>query len=328
MQAFGWGHGRGAALSVVVMLWTGGVGLFGCGSDDGSQTAGQAGLMNAVMSPAPSGATCCPDGNCLCRGADPTTESATAPGPYAVESYTDGFRNGQKFLAATIYYPTDAQPPFAGLVLCPGFTALQNSIAGWGPFLASHGIVLMTIDTNTPNDPVGARDDALLDALASLKAEHTRMDSPLFGKLSADRFGVGGWSMGGGGTWLAAASTPSLKSAMTLAGHHTTGGGPMIAAGITVPTIMFAGETDPEILGGNMQSQQAYEQIPETTPKILYEMAGLGHFAWGNPTGTNMGALGRYGLAFQKLFLEGDQRYKPLLLVEGPGASDWRSTLQ
>lgn len=264
----------------------------------------------------------------MCRGPDPTDASVLALGPFAVQTYTDGFRDGPAFLAATIYYPADAAGPLSAVVLCPGWTALQASIAGWGPLLASHGIVTMIIDTNAPLDQVPLRRDALIDALASLKAENTRAGSPLMGRLSADRYGLGGWSMGGGGTWMASALMPELKTGMSLAGHHTTAGGAMIAAGLTVPQILFAGSTDQEILGGGMQSQMAYEQIPDSTPKLLYEFEGVGHFAFGTPLTTNMGSLGRYGLAFQKVYLEGDERYRQFLLVEGPNASDWRSNIQ
>jgi hypothetical protein len=212
-------------------------------------------------------------------------------------------------LAGTIYYPTNGEPPLAGVVICPGYTAVQSSIAQWGPFLASHGIVLMTIDTNNTSVPVTSRDDALLDALQSLREENNRPGSPLIGKLSADRYGLMGWSMGGGGTWLATKARPDLRTGISLAGHNATAGGGAIAAG-----------------GGN-QSQNAYQAIPATTPKVLYEMASEGHFSWGTPTLTNGGALGLYALAFQKVFLEGDQRYWFILQQQGPGASDWRSTL-
>lgn len=242
-------------------------------------------------------------------------------------TYTDGFRDGPSFLAATIYHPTDAEAPYAGVVLCPGFTALQASIAGWGPFLASHGIVTMIIDTNTTGDSVQIRADALEDALESLKAENVRDGSPLFGKLSEDRYGLGGWSMGGGGTWIATNRTPTLKTGMSLAGHHATAGGASIAAGITVPTVMFAGQTDNPILGGG-QSQPAYAVVPDSTPKLIYEIAGTGHFAFGTPLTTQGGALGRYGLAFQKVYLEGDERYKQFLTVPAPNASTFETNIR
>jgi hypothetical protein len=53
---------------------------------------------------------------------------------------------------------------------------------------------------------------------------------------------------------------------------------------------------------------------------------GAGHFVWGTPR-TNRGAVGRYALAWQKVFLDGDQRFLEFLLETGPNASDFRSNL-
>jgi dienelactone hydrolase len=272
--------------------------------------------------------TCCPDGNCVCRGDDPTERLVNGSGPYRTASYSRGFRHNRgDFGGATIYYPTNAEGPLSGVVMCPGYTARQSSIRAWGPLFASHGIVLMTIDTNTTGDQVPARARQLMNALASLKAENTRAGSPLQGKLSADRFGVMGWSMGGGGTWIAAAQNPDLKTAVSLAGHNITAGGARIANGTRVPSLLLAGALDPSILGGSNQSQNVYQVIPNSTPKILYELRNVGHFVWGNP-GTNNNALGRYVISFQKAFLDGDQRYLKFLRERGPNASDWRSTVQ
>jgi hypothetical protein len=55
-------------------------------------------------------------------------------------------------------------------------------------------------------------------------------------------------------------------------------------------------------------------------------MALEGHFSWGTPA-TNNDASGRYVLAWEKVFLEGDQRYRRFLLERGPLATDFRSNL-
>jgi dienelactone hydrolase len=248
-----------------------------------------------------------------------------AAGPYQVANYTDGFADGAQFLAGTIYYPMDAEPPFAAIVICPGWTAFQDSVAPWGPFLGSHGIVVMTIDTNTNLDDVTIRQGALMDALASLKAEQTRSGSPLEGKLHMTRFGLAGWSMGGGGTWLNANEHPELKSAMTLAGHNATAGGTIGLTNITVPVLMLAGDADTAILGLAM-SQPVYDVIPETTPKILFECAGATHFDIAPVTCG--GLFGLYGLSWHKVFLEGDTRYRQFLTGAAPSsASDYRSNV-
>jgi dienelactone hydrolase len=268
---------------------------------------------------------CCADRDCLCHEDVVSEATATANGPFDVDSFrVDG---GRDYGGGTVFFPTDAAPPFSAFVMCPGFTARQSSIRDWGPFFASHGIVLMTIDTTSTTDPVAARDDQLLAALDDLRAENSRRASPLAGALDLNRLGVSGWSMGGGGAWLAGRANANLKSVVTLAGHHRTAGGARaVAGGLSVPTLMFAGSADTATLGGGNQSQQVFELIGDDVPKMLYEVQGAGHFVWGTPR-TNGGAVGRYALSWQKVFLDGDERFEQFLLEEGPRASDFRSNL-
>jgi dienelactone hydrolase len=268
---------------------------------------------------------CCDEGDCLCHEDVVSEAAATKAGPFGVATLEiDGDRD---YGGGTVFFPTNAAPPFAAFVMCPGFSARQSSIREWGPFFASHGIVLMTIDTLSTRDPVSTRDDQLLAALDDLRQENARRGSPLAGALDLSRLGVSGWSMGGGGAWLAGQSTPELRSVITLAGHHRTAGGARaVASNLRVPTLMFAGSADTAILGGGNQSQDAFVIIPDDTPKMLYEVQGEGHFSWGTPR-TNGGAVGRYALSWQKVFLEGDERFRQFLLEEGPRASDFRSNL-
>jgi dienelactone hydrolase len=213
--------------------------------------------------------------------------------------------------------------------MCPGWTAVQSAIADYGKFFASHGIVTMIIDTLTVLDFVPDRAPQLLEALSALKAEQERDGSPLKGKLSKDRYGLGGWSMGGGATWIVAGDHPELKSAFTIAGHHATAGGASaVASKISVPTLMLAAENDDDVipLGGANQSQDAYMTIPAATPKLMYEMTGLDHFGINSPL-TNKDAA-QFALAFEKTFLEGDTRYRKFLLTKPSNASDWMSNLE
>ncbi len=71
-----------------------------------------------------------------CDGA--TLESLTNPGPFEVETLTeaDGIRNGPDYFGATIYYPTNATPPFSSIAIVPGFVSLPSSVQDWGPFYA------------------------------------------------------------------------------------------------------------------------------------------------------------------------------------------------
>lgn len=234
----------------------------------------------------------------------------TAKGPYATMSYTSGMRNGPSYGAATMYYPTgDAKPPFGCVTVVPGFTALQSSIRDWGPFLASHGIVTMTIDTNTTSDPPQTRAMALMDALMTCAAENDRMGSPLMGKLATDHQGVSGWSMGGGGTLIAASGNPKLKAAVSFAAWGPTGGSQN-----KVPVLMFEATADPLAAG---MSDSFYAGTSNDVPKMLFEVSGGSHNVANSPRNSS-GIIGLYGLSWWKVFMEGDQRYKQFLTAPKP----------
>ena len=123
-----------------------------------------------------------------------TIESLSNPGIYDVATLTeaDGLRNGPAYFGATVYYPTNATPPYASIAIVPGFTASPDSVEAWGPFYASHGIVTIIIGTNSIYDFPEARAEALLDALETLREENTRNASPLLGAIDEDKFAVSG----------------------------------------------------------------------------------------------------------------------------------------
>jgi predicted dienelactone hydrolase len=138
-----------------------------------------------------------------------------------------------------------------------------------------------------------------------LAGENTRSGSPLLGKLS-DRYGVSGHSVGGGAATVASGSAPTLKTSVALAAWGGSG------SGVQVPTLLFCGESDSTAPCG--MSQSVYLAVPESTPKMLVSIPAATHFSWFDPTSAGQGTSGETALAFQKVFLEGDQRYKPFLL--------------
>ena len=86
------------------------------------------------------------------RGPAPTESFLEASsGPYSVRtdrvsSLVGGFGGG------TIHYPTGTSGTMGAVVVIPGFVSAESSIEWWGPKLASHGFVVMTIDTNSGFD--------------------------------------------------------------------------------------------------------------------------------------------------------------------------------
>lgn len=284
------------------------------GSSDGSGTPTSS-EDDGTAEPAPT-----PDpGGGLIRGDAPTSESATNAGPFDVDTVTTGLRDGPQYGTQTLHVPVGAEPPFASVVVVPGFVSPESSIRAWGPFLASHGIVALTIGTNSGGDPPEVRAQALLDGIETLRAENTRSGSPVEGQMALDRFGVMGWSMGGGGTLIAANGNPELRAAVTFAAWS-----PGARFGEdAVPTLLLAGSSD-TLAGG--QSQGFFESIPESTPKMLFEVSGGSHSIANDPRSAD-GQIGRYGLSWLKVFLEGDERYRQFLLEEPSRASDFRDNL-
>jgi dienelactone hydrolase len=275
------------------------------------------------------------------RGGAPTSASASTAGPYQTKTYaadasvrsTDAY----DVTSAHIVYPVGATAPFAAIAIVPGFVSPEASIADWGPFLASWGIVTMTIGTSNPTTgtpdttvlpPV--RGDALLDALTTIKGENSRSGSPLVGQLDLSRLAVAGWSMGGGGTLIDANTHPELKAVFAMEPWNTDPSYP----NDTVPTLIFAGTSDG--LAGPPMPQNQYQSIPATTPKILYEINNGSHYVSTSPTnaGTDMAPdsastanVARFGLSWLKVYLECDTRFRQFLTVKPADAAEFDSTL-
>jgi hypothetical protein len=242
---------------------------------------------------------CCPDGDCICRPEAPPTslEGATADGPYNYESYDNG--------TGCIYYPTDAEPPFSAVAISDGFGGSGGcgafaQTSGWGPYYASHGIVAMIVNT-TGGDQPRTRGTKLGNGIASFKDENMDSGSPIYQKL-AGRYGTSGFSMGGGGTTFAAADDPTLMTSVGLMAWTPTG------SGVTVPTLFICGTSDGLATCGG-HSEPAFNAMPDTTPKGLVWVSSS-HV--GQPSAGG-GMQGAHGLAFQKVYLDGDERWRPVL---------------
>jgi dienelactone hydrolase len=307
------------------------------GDDGGSDDATTGGGSSSGPASSSGSGTCTP----IQRGAAPTSASASTTGPYPTMSYAANasvrMTDAYDVTSAHIFYPVGATPPFASLSIVPGFVSPESSIEDWGPFLASWGFVVMTIGTSDPTTGASdtsvlpdVREAALLDALTTLQDENTRSGSPLVGQLDLSRQGVAGWSMGGGGTLMAANSTPTLKAVFAMEPWNPTTTYPMDA----VPTLIFAGTSDG--LAGPPMPQNQYDSIPTSTPKLLYEITSGSHYVSTSPTNssTDMAPdsqstsnVARFGLSWLKVFMECDDRFRPFLLAMPSDAADFETTL-
>ena len=254
------------------------------------------------------------------KGPDPTSAilNATA-GPFAVattsvSSAVSGFGGG------TVYYPTTAGS-YATVAICPGFTATQSSIAWIGRRLATHGFVVMTINTNSTFDQPPSRATQLMAALRYLTDSS---NSTVRARVDANRLGVAGHSMGGGGSLMAARDNPSLKVAVPMTPWSTT----KSFSTVRVPTIIFGAEND-SVAPVSSHSIPFYTSLQASLDKAYAELNNASHLA---PNSTNT-PIGRYTVSWAKRFMDNDLRYDPFLCGSAHTAfatptvfSDYRST--
>ncbi|MAW21322.1 MAG: triacylglycerol lipase [Flavobacteriales bacterium] len=248
-------------------------------------------------------------------------ESITNPGPYSVDYITEplGIRNGPDYSGSTIFYPLNNNIECASIVLVPGFMNTELSIQNWGPFLASHGIVTMTIGTNSLLDSEFQRKDALLDAIISLKHENNRSSSPLFYRLDTAAIAVGGFSKGGGGAQLAGVDFPDLKAIIAL--YPWLDNPSQSDLNHNIPVIIISGQLD-AIAPPASHANIHYTYTPNTTNKLKYEVALASHDNVSGPNG-GFGEVGKRVFSWLQTYLLNDSCYCPLLLNPAVTASDY-----
>ena len=239
------------------------------------------------------------------KGPDPTTSALERTGSFSTRTTTISRTSASGFGGGTVYYPT-ASGSYGAIAISPGFTAYQSSISWMGTRLASHGFVVITIDTITTSDQPDSRGRQLKAALDRVVALSRSSSSPLYNKVDSNRLAVAGHSMGGGGTLAAARDNPNYRAAVPIAPWHTT----KTWSRNSVPTLIIGGSTD-AIAGVATHSIPFYSSLPNSTEKAYMELSGEGHFF--PQLSSNYPLVGRYMISWFKRFVDGDTRYSPFL---------------
>lgn len=239
--------------------------------------------------------------NPYARGPNPTTASLEAStGPFSYRSFTVSRPSG--YGAGTVYYPTNAGGTVGAIAVVPGYTARQSSINWWGPRLASHGFVVITIDTNSTLDQPSSRSAQQMAALRQVAALNGTSSSPIYGKVDTSRMGVMGWSMGGGGSLISARENSSLKAAAPQAPWNTSTN----FSSMTVPTLIFACENDAIAPTGSHASPM-YNSM-RSNPRQYLEINNGSH-SCANSGNSNQALIGKKGVAWMKRYMDNDTRY-------------------
>ncbi|AOW90525.1 MULTISPECIES: bis(hydroxyethyl) terephthalate hydrolase [Streptomyces] len=235
------------------------------------------------------------------RGPAPTESSIEASrGSYSVADTRVSSLAVTGFGGGTIYYPTStADGTFGAVVISPGYTAYQSSIAWLGPRLASQGFVVFTIDTNTTLDQPDSRGRQLLAALDYLTGRSSVRE-----RIDSSRLGVMGHSMGGGGSLEAAKSRPSLQAAIPLTPWNLDKTWPEVST----PTLVVGADGD-TIAPVASHAEPFYSSLPSATDRAYLELNNATHFS---PNTSNT-TIAKYSISWLKRFIDNDTRYEQFL---------------
>jgi dienelactone hydrolase len=273
----------------------------------------------------------------------PTAASAAALGPLTIQKYASGIATASSFTEPQVWYPTNGTPPYPGIVWVPGHcdnwkdsvytvtingkTVVEGNPCQWAYLLASHGFIVMFVNSTDYCAGPSDKGAALTSAVPALVKENTRSGSPIFGKLDTMKIGVMGHSYGGSGALLAAnnaATTSHIKAAF--------GCSPV---GATYPN-----DKIPSLIIGAIGDEYAsdfpaqYASIPAATSKAFALFPKTAE--WNSmhciacvPLGTHATdpIIARTGLSFFKVFLTNDARYKQFIASD-PSMNTFSSNIQ
>ncbi|WP_435820095.1 alpha/beta hydrolase family protein [Micromonospora purpureochromogenes] len=250
------------------------------------------------------------------RGPAPTVALLEASrGPFATASQSVSSLSVTGFGGGVIYYPTStSEGTFGAIAISPGYTAAWSSISWLGPRLASHGFVVIGIETNSRLDQPDSRGRQLLAAL-----DYLVQRSSVRSRIDGTRLAVAGHSMGGGGSLEAAVSRPSLQAAVPLAPWNLD----KSWSDVRVPTLIVGGESD-TVAPVSSHSEPFYSSIPASSEKAYLELNGASHFfpqTVNTPTARQM-------VAWLKRFVDNDTRYEQFLCPgpSGLAIEEYRNT--
>lgn len=266
-------------------------------------------------------------------------------GPYdfSVLEESDGIRNGPSYANGFLYYPLGSVYPLKSIIITPGWGGNSSSMIGWAEFFSSHGFIAFAIGPNDEiNDSHEMRAEGLIDAIQTVKEEHFRAESPLFGMIDSTRFMVSGYSMGGGASQIALVLNhvyvqESIVGALAL--------NPTIIfedcnvcsdfqyciclvpelLEHTIPTFIIAGQNEINELPSydGLLGQDIYYNTPETTLKLLYEIENGGH----GSAEISSGQVQQKVLEWVNYILLEDLSYCDSLTIESSNASQFLTTL-
>ncbi|KAA1425312.1 phosphohydrolase [Mumia zhuanghuii] len=240
-----------------------------------------------------------PAANAVENGPAPTPSNILGNGSYSVSNTSVSSLLVTGFGGGDIYYPSTGSG-YGAVVFSPGFTAYASMYSGLARRVASHGFVVMVIDTNTTLDQPDSRGRQILSGVTYLTQR-----SSIRTRIDTSRVAVAGHSMGGGGTLYAAENGGSnIKAAVALQPWHTD----KTWGGIDIPTMIIGAQGD-TIAPVGSHSESFYGTLSGAPEKAYAELSGEDHLA----ANTNPNDQGALMVSWLKRYLDNDTRYSSIL---------------
>lgn len=246
------------------------------------------------------------------RGPAPTKAALEADrGPFELATYKIAKADAKAYNygGATVYYPKSTGQTFGIVTLTPGFLGFQAVYVPLAQRVASHGFIVVNLDTNSITDIPAARAAEMAGALKQVLELVQSGKAPFANVADVTRRAMMGHSMGGGGTLVASVADPSLKAAVPITPWNVE----QDYSTDTVPTLIVACQND-AIAPNKQHSDPFYASLSASLPRGEIEIKGADHLCpLSLAKASYQITVAKSAIAWLKLFVDEDKRYEALV---------------
>ena len=206
-------------------------------------------------------------------------------------------------IPCSVWYPAvtsglEVEPEmgaFPSFVMAHGFLMSSMDYTGLAETLVSAGYVFVSLATE--EGFVTSHGDYGLD-LAFVANRTAEGEVPgLLSESMNGRVAIGGHSMGGGASWLAAAQNPAIDAVLAMAPAETNVSAIAAGENITVPVLVLSGSAD-AVTPSSTQHEPIFNAAVNSPCRAFVSIAEGGHCGFADPgTLCDFGELGFSGLS-------------------------------
>lgn len=244
-------------------------------------------------------------------GSASLVDALEATGPYPLETYkiSRSAASPYGYGGSTVYFPKNANQRFGVVTLTPGLTGVQSHYAPLASRIASHGFVVVAIDTVTVFDLAPQRASEMAAAMRHVIALTNAGQAPFARVTDVMRRAVMGHSLGGGGALINAMSDTSLKAAVVFAPWNQAKN----FSQNKVPAMIVACQEDTIAINAR-HADLFFASMDASVPHAEVEIKGAGHLCSTAFVPSNhQVTVAKSALAWLKLYVDEDIRYLPLV---------------